>query len=383
VIRIAVLAVAIAGAALPAAAEPYRLRGSVFTTAEPPVGLMILEAESDEIPGLAAEALVWGELDTADVLVVAVTWKDRANRYRLRAGRLVVSGGAIRPVHIDGAVAEARAPWGTRVELFSGLPVQPAFGARDYDWLVGTRLSHQISKRAVAGISYLHERDNGAIADHEIGIDGGFRATRWLDVAGKAAFDLVFPGISDLHVSAAATRRGWRYELYGARRSPSRLLPATSLFAALGDMPSTEGGTAVKWRAAPRLDLLGTAAIRLIDDDAGEDLSARAILRTDEQGRGALGLELRRQGGPSGWTGLRGTARIPLAPRWAAAAEAELAAPDDSGGRGSLWPWGLVALQWRPATRWLAAAAIEADASAEHSGRLTGMMRLSHQWGAP
>lgn len=382
------------GAAAPATAEPYRLRGSVFTSAEPPVGLMVLEGQSQETPWISAEALVWGSLgevlvdegfegSSADVLVVAVKLRDPEHRAQLRAGRLVVATGAVRPAHIDGAVAEARGPWDTRLELFGGMPVAPAFGDRDYDWMAGGRVSQRPVKNAVVGLSYFQERDGGSLADSEIGVDGAWRATRWLDVAGKGAFDLVFPGISDMHLSAAARRGPWRFEIYGARRSPSRLLPATSLFAAIGDMPSTEGGTAVKWRAAPRLDLLGTAALRFIDGDAGEDLSARAVLRLDDKGRGALGVELRRQGGSDGWTGVRGTARVPIARDWSGAAEVELAVPDDSRGRGSVWPWALAAIRWTPKPLWTAAAALEADASAEHTGRVTAMLRLSRAWGAP
>ncbi len=83
----------------------------------------------------------------------------------------------------------------------------------------------------------------------------------------------------------------------------------------------------------------------------------------------------------AGWTGVRATARVPFAHDvFAASTELELVAPDDPRGRGSLWPWGLVALRYRPVPRWEVASAFEASASPTAVASLSGLLRASYQW---
>ena len=376
-----------------AAGDPYRLRSDVFVSAEPPVGLLVLEAEDQARPWLDAEALVWAGADDlanqdggGDALVVSLRAVDPKHRGEVRLGRFVLATGAVRPVHMDGIDVTGRAPWGTSLELFGGMPVVPQFGQRDYDWLVGSRLAQRLGDDAALGTSIYMQRDGGALSDSELGIDGSMVPVRWLDLAGRAAYDLVTPGFADVQLSAAARRGAWRYELYGTHRSPSRLLPATSLFSALGDIPANETGTAVTWRAAPRLDLVASGGARFQDGAVAELASLRGTLRLDDRGAGALGLEGRREGGldaGSGWTGVRATCRVPLALDWNASSELELVLPDHPDGRGSVWPWGLIAVSWQPAPAWELAGALEASASAEHTGELSGLFRLTRRWGLP
>jgi hypothetical protein len=185
--------------------------------------------------------------------------------------------------------------------------------------------------------------------------------------------------VSEAVVSTAARRGAWRFELTGIHRSPSRLLPATSLFSVLGDTPSNRLGAQLRWRAAPRLDLDGGAAAIALGDDVGVDVSARARLRLDDRGEGACSLELRRAS-LGGWTGGRAALVVPLAGKVVVAAELELAVPDEADGRGAIWPWGLVALRWRPARAWETAVAVEASAGPSEVARLDALFRLSRSW---
>ena len=114
--------------------------------------------------------------------------------------------------------------------------------------------------------------------------------------------------------ASAAVRSGdWRLELFGSQLSPGRLLPATSLFSVLGDLPSQTVGATVRWRAAPRLDLLASGAGQDVASGLGGNGWLRATLRLDDQGDGSLGLEVRRVDVPGAqWTGVRAIAAIPL-----------------------------------------------------------------------
>lgn len=364
-----------------AAAEPYRLRADAyFSTPEPTGGLLVLSSEARTRSWVDAQAVVWVGSGSypADVLVASVRAHDPDGKGDLRLGRMIVTAGAIRPVHVDGADVIGRAPWGSSLEIFGGVPVPVHYASRDYDWVVGGRAAQRVGSDATFGLSYLHMRQGGAVAYEELGLDAAAAATSFLDGAFSGAFDLARPGLTDARLSLAARFGGLRVEGFVVHRSPSHLLPATSLFAALGDIPSERGGGSILWRAAPRLDVSGEAGVESLGGELGGQFMLRGALRLDDKGEGTLGLELRRQGAPdASWTGVRGTARVPLSRLFMASTELELVRPDESRGRGSLWPWGLVALRLKPASSWEIAGALEASASPEHVAELGGFVRVS------
>lgn len=371
------------GAAGELGAEPYRLRADALAQAEAPAGLLVLQADGAEDPYLDAEALVWvgaGDDTEAQALVVSVRAREPSGIAEARLGRLVVTAGALRPLHLDGAAARVRLPYGFRLESFAGSPVAAGDEGRSWDWLAGGRASRALGDWGSAGVAYLHRRDAGRLAREELGLDAGGAATEWLDLGARAAFDLVDPGLAELSASAAARTGPWRFELYGSQRSPARLLPATSLFSVLGDMPARRIGTTVKWRAAPRLDLFGEAGVLGSGGEWGELLVARALLRLDDRGAGAIAGELRRESAPDGgWSGARATGRAPVGAGLMVAVEAELAVPDESSGRGGVWPWALASLS-RRFGRWEAAGAVEASSSPEHELRVDALARLTMLW---
>lgn len=390
VVAFAALAVAVA----PADADPYRLRSNAFalSQADTPAGLLTLSANGDPTPWMSAEAVVWmgaGDDSEADAMVVYVKIRDPQDRGELQLGRFIAVPGALRPLHLDGARGLARLPYDLRLEVFGGIPVMPELGASAYDWAAGSRVSRALGEWGSVGVAYLQRRTEGRLDDEEVGVDVGFAPARWLDLGARLAYDLELTGVSDAHLSVAARRGAWRWELFGTHRSPSRILPATSLFTVLGDVPAQLLGGAARWRAAPRLDVHATAALRLLDDEAGAELKGRAVLRLDDRGARAVSFELRRDSAPdAGWTGARATARIPIDDRFTAMTELELVFPDDSDvmsdvDRGSVWPWALVGVTWKIAPSWLAAAAAEASSSAEYRYRFDGLVRVSHLWEAP
>jgi hypothetical protein len=309
--------------------DPYRLRGDVLAAARAPAGLVVLGADGAPASWISAEAVVWAgaqELGSeADALVFALKMIDPQHRGELRLGRLIVGAGAIRPLHVDGGVALGRLPWDGTIELFGGLPVVPRFGERRYDWLVGGRIAQRFGELGTVGIAYLHRRDLGRLSDQEVGVDVALSPLDPLELDFRGAYDLVEYGPSEVLASAAVRLSVWRFEAYAVHRSPSRLLPATSLFAVLGDVPSNRAGLGVSWRAAPRLDVRARGGARIQGDERAEDLSLETVLRLDDTGAAAVGLELERIGGPeAGWSGVRTFVRIPLAETLALATEVEL-----------------------------------------------------------
>ncbi|HEY5934707.1 MAG TPA: hypothetical protein VIU61_08730, partial [Kofleriaceae bacterium] len=129
------------------------------------------------------------------------------------------------------------------------------------------------------------------------------------------------------------------------------------------------------------LDVIGDAGARVIDDDVGAELTARARLRLDDRGTSTLTGELRRSGvGDDEWSGIRGAGRIALPRSLAVSAELELVIPDVDREQGRVWPWALGAVTYDDGT-WQAAVAIEASASPEYRHRVDVLGQLGRRWG--
>jgi len=381
------LAVAAVAAASRADADPLRLRADALSTTAAPAGLLTLEADGSPGPGLAAEAVVWtGSLaDQArgDVLVIALRAHTADGRASGRIGRFVESLGALRPIHVDGAAGRVYLPLQLAVEAYAGVPVVPGLAtARAWSWATGGRIARGLGDAGSIGVAYTQQRDDGRLTSEELGIDAGTALGKSDDLGAKLAYDLANPGIAEVTASASHRSGALRSELYVSHRAASHLLPATSLFSVLGDVPAERAGAVATWRCAPRLDLVADLGARRVDRDVAPELVVRARLRLDDLGTSALTGELRRDGvGSDMWTGARGAARIALPHALAVTTELELVIPDHDRGLGAVWPWGLAALAWDDGT-WQAAVAVEASASPQDRRRVDVLGQLSRRWGS-
>lgn len=373
------------GLAPRARADPLRLRADAVAETQgmsSPTGLIVLQGEDPIRPWVNAEAFVWAGAGaaslTGDVLVLSVRLREPHGYAEAHAGRFVLATGAVHPVQIDGAHLIARAPWGSAAETFGGLPVVPRFGTRSYDWLVGGRLAQRVANVATLGVSYVQRREEGEISNEEVGVDLAAAPARWLDLAAVGAYDVTSPGLAEARASAAARWSDWRLELFATQLSPGRLLPATSLFSVLGDLPSQTVGATVRWRAAPRLDLLASGAGQELAAGVGGNGWVRATLRLDDRGNGNLGIETRRMDVPDAqWTGVRGIAALPLGKGFRYSSEIEVVVPDHPDGRGVAWPWGLSSLSWRSPEGWEVAGALEVSSTPLHRYEADALVRLS------
>lgn len=377
--------IAIVFVAATAAADPIRLRGDALATTTSPAGLLVLNAEGSVRDRLSAEAVVWmGGEAVGDVLVIAVRARTRDGKTTARIGRFVSMLGALMPVHVDGASVRERLPHRIDIEGVAGIPVVPGLGtARAWDWVTGGRIARRIGDGGAIGIAYGQRRDGGVRASEELGVDAGAALSRRTDAAARVVYDLVGEGLAEIAVTASHKDGALREEVFASQRSASHLLPATSLFSVIGDVPAQRAGTVVTWKAAPRLDVIAELAALRSDTLTAPDLIGRARLRLDDRGAGQLTGELRRSGvGDDMWSGARLAARVPVARSITVSTELELVIPDDPRGRGTAWPWGLLAAGWRR-DDWEAAIAVEASSSPQYRSRVDGLLQLTRRWSAP
>ncbi len=368
-----------------AEAQPLRLRADSLASTRSPVGLLVLTGQDELKPWLDAETVTWlgfgtvgGPTGLGDVLTISVRARHAKSGSEVRLGRMVVTMGAVRPIHLDGARGRVRLFGGTTVESFVGMPVQRGFDYRSLGFAAGGRVAQAFDVTTI-GASYLRRLEDGNLSDEEIGADFALTPAPWLTAAARAAFDLVGRGPSDVLVSASVQNSDMRLEVFSTHRSPGRLLPSTSLFSVLGDFASTSVGSTVRYRAFPRLELLAQGQGQTRGDERGGQGLGRVTLALDDAWEGTCGFELRRVSfGESRWTGARGLVSLPISRRLRAATELEIVAPDDPRGRGAVWPWALVALGLKPAESWDLAIGVEALAGPSRGAETFALARLSY-----
>ncbi len=368
------------------------------------MGLVVLRGEDRRSPWIDAETVTWlggasspvggtgaPEL-TGDVLTLSVRMRDVASGSEVRAGRLLVTMGAVRPLHLDGARGLARLPTGTVVEAFAGAPVVPRFGWTSFDWAAGGRVAQVVRDVFVVGGAYQQRRTAGRPADEEVGLDAAFTPSPRVTAAARASFDLLSYGLTDALASVSTQtsptmRQGSvRVEGFTTHRSPGRLLPSTSLFSVLGDFASTTTGATVRWRAFPRLDLVGTGGAQVQGAEWGGQGTGRAVLALDDDGDATVALEVRRVDiRDARWNGVRAIVYVPLSSRVRLGTELELVRPEprtaDLRDRDTIWPWALGSIAWRLSSGWDLAGAVEASSGPDGSRRTTALVRASWAWG--
>jgi len=382
-----------------AAAQPHTLGAELWGQLEPNVGLIVLEGSTRKYPYVEAEGLVWAGAGTpqfglrdnqmtVEALVLTVKVRDPKGISDTRLGRFILSTGAVRAMHVDGGHAILRAPSKTNIEIFGGVPVEGDVDGRRYDWVAGGRISQGLGKLGVIGGSYYNRYNAGQRSDEEVGVDFSLRAAHWLDMAAKFSWEIVNPGLAEvLATISSATENGKvRGEVFATKRSPTRLLQQTSLFTVLGDPGTLRTGGNLFWRAAPRLDFWVEGAANQAQDKWGWSGYFRSVLRTDDEGRGSVLGEIRRQAisSVSNWTGFRVAAVIPVYKDHANTVglmpEVEVVLPDErSAATGKVWPWGRLALRYQHIKGWTLAAGAEASSTQNIRVDVRALARVAYQ----
>jgi hypothetical protein len=373
----------------PVRAQNFRSSVETWGQTYRPAGLMNLEARSVLYPWVRAETQVWTgrpatqDDPTGDVVVLALQAREPLGRLALHAGRFVLSTGAVRPVHLDGAHVVAQTLGGTSAEVFSGVPVVPRFGRRSYDWLVGGRVAQRFGSFGVLGASYVERRDRGRETSEALGGDLALYLLRRLSMSARASYDLVSRDVAEVAATGALGSIERRLELYGTLRNAALLLPSTSLFSVLSDAPSVQTGANVRVRVAPRLSLDSLLGYRAQGDRHGVRAMLGGTLWLADDASSSLEGRLTRDGVQSArWTGLRTLLVRALRPDLRLMAELELVIPDRSAGRGSVWPWGRLSARYTLRERWHFSAGAEGSSSPQFVRLFQALMRVAYHFEA-
>jgi len=278
------------------------------------------------VEGLSLHTAFWGLLDVVDLQDRYRTSGDMTTFYlqyrgpeegRLKvlrglevaAGRQLVALGPTLLEQVDGGKLHYRHPSGLEVGLFGGAPTgtRVAFApwpvdedsySQGYGWLAGGRLGFMELGRLTGGLSFVHRRYHGRIADNDLGMDLSCRPLSALELAASGAVSLEALRPKQVRVDAtAAPLRPLTLSAGYLFSSPDLFIPRTSIFAVFSEETFQEAALEARWQTTRVLTLEGAYGRRFYATAGGkttEDASSganrasvRAVLRFGQtlQGR--------------------------------------------------------------------------------------------------
>ena len=281
--------------------------GSGTATHLPFYELVELHASTPSVEGLSVHAQVWGMVDaldlqdqnriTGDVTTLYLDYRVPAegrlsflHGMKLTAGRQLVAlgpavleqvdGGKLHYVHSSGVEVGVfgGAPTGIRM-IYSPWPTDEDLYEYGYNWLVGGRLGYVNLGWLSGGVSYVHRRYDGGVADSDLGADVSYSPLSWLDLVGHVTLSLEATRIKQGRASVALRPwRRWAFNLGYHHSSPDLWVPRTSIFAVFSEESFHEGSVDARWRVTRRLTLDAVYGRRFFGgqeyQSTGDDLAA-------------------------------------------------------------------------------------------------------------
>jgi hypothetical protein len=239
----------------------------------------------------------WGQLQpvplageknaTGDVDVAYVQGRLLNQRLGVTLGRQLVTGGAARILHLDGANVDVRVAGGLGVTAFGGLQTIPRFDVASGDNVVGGRLYYRHSFDTEVGASIINVMDDGEVGRRDVGFDARWAPFPELALTGSTVFSLEEEmDLVDGEVSAQYVLFPTVMVRADVRRSaPDLYISRASIFSVFSSEERDAYGGAVFWEP---VEPLGVSAeyhrVRIrneadIPDDRGHDIQGQVTVR--------------------------------------------------------------------------------------------------------
>lgn len=234
-----------------------------------------------------------------------------------------IDGGKLHYLHSSGVEVGifGGAPTGTRI-AFQPWPVDEDRYNYGYSWLLGGRVGFVDLGTLAAGVSFVHRRYRGRVADNDLGVDLAYSPLSFLDLSGSAAISLEALRPKEVKASVGLTPvRGLSANLSYHRSSPDLWLPRTSIFAVFSEETFQEASIDLRWQASRRMSLEAGYGRRLYSasDDARDGVegknraSVRAVYRFGEELAGRALAEVERvEASENAATRVRLAGRLPF-----------------------------------------------------------------------
>ncbi len=147
------------------------------------------------------------------------------------------------------------APTGTRV-AFQPWPVDEDRYNYGYNWLLGGRIGFVDLGTLAAGVSFVHRRYRGRVADNDLGVDLTYSPLSFLELSGSAAISLEALRPKEVKAAVGLTPvRSLTASLGYQRSSPDLWVPRTSIFSVFSEETFQEASLDLRWNATRRMSL--------------------------------------------------------------------------------------------------------------------------------
>jgi hypothetical protein len=235
-----------------------------------------------------------GQRATGDLDVGYLEGSFIRRRIKLRLGRQVVTGGAARFTHVDGASIAVQLFRGLEVRAFGGVPVIPRFGVTVGEATGGGALAYRFTTDSHIAVSFAHIQDQGRAARQDLGID--FRAVphRLIWITGLGVVSLLEKQMAEVDL-AMTTQPVRRFDLRVDYRfqTPNLWIPRSSIMAVFSDESRHEAGGQLDYRPHPRVGLLGDYHVIHDDTGFGHRAGVRGLLHLGPVRQMTVGADLR------------------------------------------------------------------------------------------
>jgi hypothetical protein len=280
------------------------LRLGEVHTAVPIVELVGLSASNFDLPvvdDLKLRVSGWGRLNAADTKQLAGDFEvaflqgrllDR--RLTLTLGRHVVTGGAARFTHLDGASADVRIAGGVGFAAYGGAPVIPRFAVARGDALYGGRLYWRGALSTEVGASYVQVLDHGRTARQDAGLDARVKLMSGLYFGGFGLWSLAESRLAEVDVGPTwIINDDLQARLQYRRTAPDLFLPRSSIFSVFAETQRDEAGGDLSYQVNPYTGLFADYHSLWTGEGRGDDATLRATFRSDPSSTAVLGGQAR------------------------------------------------------------------------------------------
>jgi hypothetical protein len=234
-----------------------------------------------------------GQRFSGDLDVAYLEGKLLRRHIVVRLGRQVMTGGAARFTHIDGASVTFEGK-GAGLTIYGGVPVIPLFGVKVGDAAAGGRVFYRFSYASQLGVSFVQIEDDGRVGRQDLGLDFRTQPIRMLTLTGLGVLSLVEHDMAEVDVAATLQP----HRLVDVRvdyrdQRPDLFIPRSSIFAVFSNSTRQEVGATVEARAAGRVTVDADYHAIFEELGIGHNAGVKGQVRLGPERQLTIGVQLR------------------------------------------------------------------------------------------
>jgi hypothetical protein len=233
-----------------------------------------------------------GDRGTGDLDSFFVEGRTLKRHLLLRAGRQLITFGAIRATQVDGIAVDGVIAHGFGLQAWAGMPVQKRFDQGSGDFITGGRAFWRQAFDSEVGVSYVYALRHGYISRNDLAADGTWTPIRAVTVSGLVQWSVEEHRFAEGRIQALwQVDKKLQLVADVSRTEPDLFIDRSSIFAVFSEELRKEAGAEVVYKLMQPLSLEADFHWLHVEGGSGYRTGARATYRTPYGG--SYGAELR------------------------------------------------------------------------------------------